>query len=96
MIPVLRTRSTPYREVTMPGLPSASTAQHLPPPWRADLPQLTTIVRCLIGHTVAEVERELILCSLSHYCGVELAPLKFSEFQSELCATRSTNTRHKE
>jgi DNA-binding NtrC family response regulator len=51
----------------MPGLPSASTAQHLPPTWRADLPQLTTVVRCLVGHTLEEVERELILCSLSHY-----------------------------
>jgi len=68
-MPVLRTRSTLYRKVTMPGLPSASTDQHLPPPWRADFPQLTTVVRCLVGHTLEEVERELILCSLSHYCG---------------------------
>jgi Bacterial regulatory protein, Fis family len=33
------------------------------------LSPLTTIVRCLVGHTVEEVQRELILCSLSHYCG---------------------------
>ena len=53
----------------MPGLPSASTAEHLPPQWRAGLPQLTSIVRCLVGHTVEEVERELILNSLDHYHG---------------------------
>jgi len=53
----------------MPGLPSASTAQHLPPPWRADLPQLTTVVRGLVGYTVEEVERELIFHTLCYYHG---------------------------
>jgi DNA-binding NtrC family response regulator len=53
----------------MPGSQSAGTTQHSPPPRRAESQQLTNIVRCLVGHTVEEVERELILCSLSHYRG---------------------------
>jgi DNA-binding NtrC family response regulator len=53
----------------MPGLPSASTAQHLPSPWRADLPQLATIVCCLVGHSLDEVERELIFQTLCYYHG---------------------------
>ena len=49
--------------------PLHSTIEQLPPLSRVDSPRLTTIVRRLVGHTVAEVERELILSSLSHYCG---------------------------
>jgi two-component system, response regulator FlrC len=52
----------------MPELRLARTAELLPPLSTAGSP-LTTIVRCLVGHTIEEVERELILCSLSHYCG---------------------------
>jgi DNA-binding NtrC family response regulator len=53
----------------MPRLPSACTAVHLPPQWRAGLSELPTIVRCLVGHTVEEVERELVVTSLDHYHG---------------------------
>jgi two-component system, response regulator FlrC len=53
----------------MPELRLASTAEHLPATAAADSPRLTTIVRCLVGHTLEDVERELILCSLSHYRG---------------------------
>jgi two-component system, response regulator FlrC len=52
----------------MPELRPADTAEQLPPPSTADSP-LTEIVRGLVGHTVEEVERELVLCSLSHYHG---------------------------
>jgi DNA-binding NtrC family response regulator len=57
-----------YREVTMSELRPTDTADHLPPLSTADSP-LTAIVRCLVGQTVEKVERELILCSLSHYHG---------------------------
>jgi two-component system, response regulator FlrC len=40
----------------------------LPPLSPADSPRLT-LARALVGHTVEEVERELILGSLAHYCG---------------------------
>jgi two-component system, response regulator FlrC len=53
----------------MPRLPLASTAGRFARRSGSDSPQLSAIVRCLVGHTVEEVERELILCSLSHYCG---------------------------
>ena len=53
----------------MAGLPSPSSAEHLPPQWRADSPRLARIVRCLVGHTVEDVERELILTSLDHCRG---------------------------
>ncbi len=53
----------------MPKSQLASTAEHLVAGSRADTPELTAIVRGLVGHTVEEVERELILCSLSQYRG---------------------------
>jgi two-component system response regulator FlrC len=46
----------------------ASTVAHLPPLLPADSPRLT-LARSLVGHTVEEVERELILGSLAHYRG---------------------------
>ena len=52
----------------MPELRLAGSAELLPPLSTAGSP-LTTIVRCLVGHTIDEVERELILCSLSYYRG---------------------------
>jgi DNA-binding NtrC family response regulator len=52
----------------MPGLRLASTAEHFQPLWPTDS-RLTTIVRCLVGHTIEEVERELILSSLAYYSG---------------------------
>jgi hypothetical protein len=58
-----------YREVTMPRLEFISTTERLASQTTADPLWLATLVRCLVGHTVEEVERELILCSLSHYCG---------------------------
>jgi two-component system, response regulator FlrC len=57
-----------YREMTMLDLRPADTTEQLPPLSTADSP-LTAIVRYLVGHTVEEVERELILCSLSHFHG---------------------------
>jgi DNA-binding NtrC family response regulator len=53
----------------MPGLPSASTAQNLPSQRRANFPRLTTVVRCLVGYTIEEVERELIFHTLCYYRG---------------------------
>ncbi|MGO9701785.1 MAG: helix-turn-helix domain-containing protein [Xanthobacteraceae bacterium] len=53
----------------MLGHQSADAANHLSPTWRADLSRLTTIVRDLVGYTVEEVERELILSSLEQYGG---------------------------
>jgi two-component system response regulator FlrC len=53
----------------MPRLPLASNAERFDPRSGSYSPQLSAIVRCLVGHTVEEVERELILCSLSHHCG---------------------------
>src|SRR6202140_328562 len=55
--------------MTMPRFPLASTAERFAQRSGSDSPQLSAIVRCLVGHTVEEVERELILCSLLHYCG---------------------------
>src|SRR5580704_2146675 len=55
--------------MTMPGFQFAATAECLPAQTTADPQRLTTLVRCLVGHTVEEVERELILCSLSQFCG---------------------------
>jgi DNA-binding NtrC family response regulator len=52
----------------MPEFPSASSEQ-LPLPWRVDPARLARIVCCLVGHTVEDVERELILSSLDHYRG---------------------------
>jgi two-component system response regulator FlrC len=53
----------------MPRLPPASTAESFAPRSGSGSPLLSAIVRCLVGHTVEDVERELILCSLSHHCG---------------------------
>ena len=53
----------------MPELRSASSAEQTPLPLRVDSPRLIRIVRCLVGHTVEDVERELILSSLDHYGG---------------------------
>jgi hypothetical protein len=53
----------------MLGHQSANAANHSSPKWRADLPRLTTIVRDLVGYTIEEVERELILNSLDQYGG---------------------------
>jgi Bacterial regulatory protein, Fis family len=53
----------------MPGLQFAKATERLPRQSTAESLRLTTLVSCLVGHTVEEVERELILCSLSHYCG---------------------------
>jgi hypothetical protein len=61
--------NAPNGEMTMLGHPSANAANRLSPNWRADLSRLTTIARDLVGFTVEEVERELILISLDHYDG---------------------------
>jgi hypothetical protein len=64
-----RARRTEYREVTVPRLQFIDATERLPSKPAADPLRLAALVRCLVGHTVEEVERELILCSLSHYCG---------------------------
>jgi Bacterial regulatory protein, Fis family len=53
----------------MLGRQSAIAANHSSPKWQEDLSRLTTIVRDLVGYTVEEVERELILNSLDQYGG---------------------------
>jgi two-component system, response regulator FlrC len=51
----------------MPRLQLANTTEHLALLAQTDSPR--TLARCLVGHTVEEVERELIVCTLYHYCG---------------------------
>jgi Bacterial regulatory protein, Fis family len=55
--------------MTMPGYQSTNTAKHAPSTWPAGSSRLTTLVRALVGYTVEEVERELILTSLDRYRG---------------------------
>lgn len=61
--------SAPNGEMTMLGHQSANAANHSSPKWQEDLSRLTTIVRDLVGYTLEEVERELILNSLDQYGG---------------------------
>lgn len=44
-------------------------AEQLFPPRTEGSPALVTIVPWLVGYTIEEVERELILSSLAHFCG---------------------------
>jgi hypothetical protein len=53
----------------MPGRQSANPAYHLPSQRDGSASRLTNITRYLVGYTVEEVERELILNSLDHYDG---------------------------
>jgi hypothetical protein len=53
----------------MLGYPTANAANHVSPEWQADSPCLTDIVRDLVGYTLEDVERELILNSLDKYDG---------------------------
>ncbi|MGA9890965.1 MAG: helix-turn-helix domain-containing protein [Xanthobacteraceae bacterium] len=53
----------------MLGRQSADAASHSSLEWQEDSPRLTTIVRDLVGYTLEEVERELILNSLDQYGG---------------------------
>jgi DNA-binding NtrC family response regulator len=53
----------------MPELRFASPAEQMPLPCRVDPPRLIRIVRCLVGHTVEDVERELILSTFDRYGG---------------------------
>jgi DNA-binding NtrC family response regulator len=55
--------------MTMLGRQSANAASHSSPEWEEDSSRLTTIVRDLVGYTLEEVERELILNSLDQYGG---------------------------
>ena len=45
--------------------------EHLPAQQPADFREVTVfeVVSSLVGHTVDEVERELVLCTLDHYHG---------------------------
>ncbi|MGB8740063.1 MAG: helix-turn-helix domain-containing protein [Xanthobacteraceae bacterium] len=53
----------------MLGRQSANAASHSSLERQEDSPRLTTIVRDLVGYTLEEVERELILNSLDQYGG---------------------------
>lgn len=53
----------------MLGRQSANAASHSSPEWDEDSSRLTTIARDLVGYTLEEVERELILNSLDQYGG---------------------------
>jgi hypothetical protein len=53
----------------MLGHQSANAANHSSLEWQEDSSRLTTIVRDLVGYTLEEVERELILNSLDQYGG---------------------------
>jgi hypothetical protein len=53
----------------MPGSQSAKPTHHLPSQRDRGASRLTNITRYLVGYTVEEVERELILNSLDHYDG---------------------------
>jgi hypothetical protein len=69
-MPPLRNREArQIGEKTMPGYPTVNAANHASPEWPADLPCLTDIVRDLVGYTLEDVERELILNSLDQYEG---------------------------
>jgi DNA-binding NtrC family response regulator len=65
----------------MPRLQLASTAaEQLTTRSQPDSPRMIVVVRCLVGHTVEEVERELILGSLAHYCGNRTCAAKILGF----------------
>jgi len=51
------------------------------------------VTRALVGRTVADVERDLILETLKHCFGIARTRPTFSEFRSARCATSSTNMR---
>jgi two-component system, response regulator FlrC len=53
----------------MPRTLQPNTAEQLFPSRMEGAPALATIICQLVGYTVEQVERELILSSLAHYCG---------------------------
>jgi hypothetical protein len=53
----------------MPEYQSTNDANRLPRNWHVGSSRLKTIARELVGFTVEEVERELILNSLEQHCG---------------------------
>jgi hypothetical protein len=53
----------------MPGRQSDDRTYHLPSQWDTSASRLTNITRDLVGYTVEEVERELILNSLEQFDG---------------------------
>jgi hypothetical protein len=55
--------------MTMLGRQSANAASHSSLEWEEHSSRLTAIVRDLVGYTLEEVERELILNSLDQYGG---------------------------
>lgn len=55
--------------MTMLGRQSANAASHSPSECEEESSRLATIVRDLVGYTLEEVERELILNSLNQYGG---------------------------
>ncbi|MGB6448108.1 MAG: helix-turn-helix domain-containing protein [Xanthobacteraceae bacterium] len=63
--------NAPNGEMTMLGHQSANAANHSSLEWQEDSSRLTTIVRDLVGYTLEEVEREVILNSLDQYGGCQ-------------------------
>ena len=53
----------------MPRTVQPNAIEHLLPQRREGDRRLTRVARWLVGYKVEEVERKLILTSLSHYCG---------------------------
>jgi len=51
-----------------------------------------SIIEQLVGHMVADVERELIVTTLNHFEATEPARRSRSAFQCDACATRYTNS----
>jgi hypothetical protein len=52
------------------------------------------VIPYLVGHTVDEVERELIIHTLIHHCGgAALGPPIFSEFRSGAFAIKFASTK---
>ena len=75
----------------MLGRQSANAASHSSPEW-TNSSRLTTIARDLVGYTLEEVERELILNSLDQYGGCRTYTAMFFESRSDACVTKLLNT----
>ena len=66
---VLRNRKHAKWGMTMPEFRYTNAEHQSPSNWQAGVSRLTVIARDLVGYTIEEVERELILESLDQYRG---------------------------
>ena len=64
---VLRNRKHAKWGMTMPEFRYTNAEHQSPSNWQAGVSRLTVIARDLVGYTIEEVERELILESLDQY-----------------------------